>query len=159
MLALIATIGCSLALLPAGARWLRVAQREHYIAGSATRFALRWWGSTPPALLMAGLAVAGAGVAFGYPIVALVTAAVVVVGPPSLGVRGRTSPLAFTRRLRLLASVWLVLQAVVTVGGILVHRAAPVAALGACAAPLLVDAACALLSPVERRLVTPYVTA
>ena len=36
---------------------------------------------------------------------------VVVVGPPVLGVRGRTSPLAFTRRLRLLAAVWLVLQA------------------------------------------------
>jgi UDP-N-acetylmuramoyl-tripeptide--D-alanyl-D-alanine ligase len=159
MLALIATIGCSLALLPAGARWLRVAQREHYIAGSATRFALRWWGSTPPALLMAGLAVAGAGVAFGYPIVALVTAAVVVVGPPSLGLRGRTSPLAFTRRLRLLASVWLVLQAVVIVVGVLVHHPAAFAALGACCVPLLVDAACAILTPVEHRLVSPFITA
>ena len=33
------------------------------------------------------------------------------------------------------------------------------AALGACAVPFVVDAAAALLSPIERRLVTPYVTA
>jgi UDP-N-acetylmuramoyl-tripeptide--D-alanyl-D-alanine ligase len=107
---------------------------------------------------MAVVALAAAGVAFASPLVSLATAAVVIVGPPSLGVRGRTSPLALTRRLRLLAGVWLVLQAVVLVIGILVHRAAPIAALGACAVPLLVDAACAVLSPVERRLMGPYVT-
>jgi UDP-N-acetylmuramoyl-tripeptide--D-alanyl-D-alanine ligase len=66
--------------------------------------------------------------------------------------------LAITRRLRLLATLWLALQAVVIVVGILVHRAAPFAALGACAVPLLVDAASAVLSPVERRLVTPYIS-
>src|SRR5205807_5576941 len=27
----------------AGVRWLRVAQREHYLAGSVIRFAARWW--------------------------------------------------------------------------------------------------------------------
>ncbi len=156
-LKLIGTIVCALALVPAAARWLRVAQREHYLPGSTTRFAWRWWSSRPLALPMALLALAAAGVAFVSPLVSLATAAVVIVGPPHLGVRGRTSPLAFTRRLRLLAGVWLVLQAVVIVIGILVHRAAPVAALGACAVPLLVDVACATLSPVERRLVRPYV--
>ena len=29
-------------------RWLRVAEREHYHSGCATRFARRWWGSTNP---------------------------------------------------------------------------------------------------------------
>jgi UDP-N-acetylmuramoyl-tripeptide--D-alanyl-D-alanine ligase len=156
-LVLIATIAGALALLPAGARWLRVAQREHYIAGSATRFALRWWGALP-ASAMAVVAVAAAGVAFVVPLVALATAAVVIVGPPSLGIRGRTSPLAFTRRLRLLAGVWLVLQAAVIAVGVLVHRAAFFAALGALAVPLLVDAACALLTPVEHRLVAPFIS-
>jgi UDP-N-acetylmuramoyl-tripeptide--D-alanyl-D-alanine ligase len=159
MLAVIGTIACGLAVLPAGARWLRVAQREHYLPGSTTRFAWRWWSRPPPVAAMALIAVAAAAVAFAFPIVSLATAAVVVVGPPFLGVRGRTSPLAFTRRLRLLAGVCLVLQAVVIVVGIVVHRAAPFAALGACAVPLGVDAACGLLSPVERRLVTPYITA
>ncbi len=154
---LIGTIVSALALFPAAARWLRVAQREHYLPGSTTRFAWRWWSSRPLALPMALVALAAAGVAFVFPLVSLATAALVIVGPPYLRVRGRTSPLAFTRRLRLLAGVWFVLQAIVIVVGILVHRAAPVAALGACAVPLPVDAACALLSPVERRLVRPYV--
>jgi UDP-N-acetylmuramoyl-tripeptide--D-alanyl-D-alanine ligase len=159
VLVVIGAVASALALVPAGARWLRVAQREHYLPGSTARFAWRWWRGGPLAPLMALVALAAAGVAFAYPLVALGTAAVVIVGPPHLGVRGRTAPLAFTRRLRLLVAVWLVLQAAVLVIGILVHRAAPVAALGACAAPLLVDAACAVLAPVERRLVTPYITA
>ncbi len=155
---LIGAVVCGLALFPAGARWLRVAQREHYLPGSTSRFAWRWWSSRPLALPMAVVAVAAAGIAFASPLASLATAAVAIVGPPYLGVRGRTSPLAFTRRLRLLAGVWLVLQVVVLAIGVLVHRAAPVAALGVCAVPLLVDAACLLLSPVERRLVLPYVT-
>jgi UDP-N-acetylmuramoyl-tripeptide--D-alanyl-D-alanine ligase len=154
---LIGAIVCALALLPAGARWLRVAQREHYLPGSTTRFAWRWWSSLPVAFPLALLALVAAGVALVSPLVSLATAAVVIAGPPHLGVRGRTSPLAFTRRLRLLAGVWLVLQAIVIVVGVLVHRAAPVAALGAYAVPLLVDVASAVLSPVERRLVRPYV--
>jgi UDP-N-acetylmuramoyl-tripeptide--D-alanyl-D-alanine ligase len=159
MLELIGALGGALALFPAGARWLRVAQREHYLAGSTTRFAWRWWGLRPPAPAMAAVALAGAAVAFAYPIVALATAVIVVLGPPSLGVRGRSAPLAFTRRLRLLAVVWLVLQALVIGVGVLVHHAAAFAALGACAVPVVVDVAAGLLSPVERRLVTPYVTA
>src|SRR5690606_31797684 len=31
----------------AALRWLRVAQREHYLPGTVTRFALRWWTVTP----------------------------------------------------------------------------------------------------------------
>jgi hypothetical protein len=38
----IVVAACILALAPAGLRWLRVAQREHYLAGSSSRFALRW---------------------------------------------------------------------------------------------------------------------
>jgi UDP-N-acetylmuramoyl-tripeptide--D-alanyl-D-alanine ligase len=159
MPALIGTIVCAAALVPAGARWLRVAQREHYLPGSITRFAWRWWSGDPLAPAMAVVALAAAIVAFAYPLVSVATAAMVILGPPRLGVRGRTSPLAFTRRLRLLAVVWLVLQAVAIVVGIAIGYPAPLAALGAVAAPLLVSVACAVLSPVEHRLVTPYITA
>jgi UDP-N-acetylmuramoyl-tripeptide--D-alanyl-D-alanine ligase len=159
MLALVGTVACGLALLPAGARWLRVAQREHYLPGSTLRFAWRWWTGRSPAPAMAVLALTAAVVAFAYPIFALATAVVVVLGPPSLAVRGRTSPLAPTRRLRLLAALWLVLQAVVIAIGVVVDRPAALAALGACAVPLLVDAACVVLLPVERRLITPYLRA
>ena len=34
-----------LATIPAGLRWLRVAQREHYLAGAVATFAGRWWTS------------------------------------------------------------------------------------------------------------------
>ena len=159
MLSLVGTIACALALLPAGARWLRVAQREHYLPGSTTRFAWRWWSGHPFAAAMAVAGAAAAGLAFVYPISSVLTAAVVIFGPPFLGVRGRTSPLAFTRRLRLLAALWLVLQAVIIGIGVLSHRAAPCAALGAFSVPLIIDVACSLLSPVERRLVVPYVSA
>ena len=36
------------ALVLAYLRWLRVAQREHYLPGSTSRFARRWWGSGRP---------------------------------------------------------------------------------------------------------------
>jgi UDP-N-acetylmuramoyl-tripeptide--D-alanyl-D-alanine ligase len=157
MSALIGTLACALALIPAGARWLRVAQREHYLPGATTRFAWRWW-SPAPASLLAVLAVAAAGVAFAYPLTAVATAVIVIAGPPFLGLRGRTSPLTFTRRLRLLAAAWLVVQLVVIAIGIVVHQAAPLAAFGAVAVPLLLDAVLAVLSPVESRLVTPFIT-
>jgi UDP-N-acetylmuramoyl-tripeptide--D-alanyl-D-alanine ligase len=156
---LIGALACAVALVPAGARWLRVAQREHYLPGSTTRFAWRWWGLGFPAPAMAVVALAAAGLAFAYPLVAVVTAAIVTIGPPFLGVRGRTSRLTFTQRLRRLAALWALLEIIVIGVGVLVHRAAPFAALGACAVPLLVDAAATLLSPVERRLVAPYVAA
>lgn len=156
---LIGALACALATGPAGARWLRVAQREHYLPGAVVRFAWRWWCGGPLAPVMAAAAVAAAGLSFRYPWTALATAALVVAGPPFLGVRGRSAPLAFTRRLRLLAGVWVVLQGVIVLVGALAGRAAAVAALGACAVPLVVDVACTLLSPVERRLVAPFVRA
>ncbi|MEY2397930.1 MAG: UDP-N-acetylmuramoyl-tripeptide--D-alanyl-D-alanine ligase [Actinomycetota bacterium] len=101
-----------------GLRWLRVAQREHYLSGSVTRFALRWrW---------------------------------VAIG---LGVRGRTSKLAWTRRLRVLAVVALFIH----VGIILAMSAFGLPWSGAALfalllVPVTVDAALLATAPVERRL-------
>ena len=101
-----------------GLRWLRVAQREHYLAGSVTRFALRWkW------------------VALG------------------LSVRGRTSKLAWTRRLRVLAAVALFIH----VGIILSLNAFGLplsgdALFALLLVPVTVDAALLTTAPIERRL-------
>jgi UDP-N-acetylmuramoyl-tripeptide--D-alanyl-D-alanine ligase len=145
---------CSAAALVAGIRWLRVAQREHYLPGAAWRFALRWWTQDPVSLAGAAVAVAGAALAFWWPAAGLVTAVVVAAGPPRLGLRGRTSPLAWTRRLRTLAAVTAglaavaVLAAVITAG---VTGAGPVvAAAVALVVPLLVDLGCAITGPFER---------
>ena len=49
--------------------------------------------------------------------------------------RGRTSPLAWTRRLRTLAAVWAVLEVVVVVIGVVIGLAAPLAVVAALAVP------------------------
>ncbi|MBA2608650.1 MAG: hypothetical protein H0U92_06915, partial [Actinobacteria bacterium] len=101
-----------------GVRWLRVAQREHYLSGSVTRFALRWrW------------------VALG------------------LGVRGRTSKLAWTRRMRVLAFVAVFIH----VGIILSMSAFGLPFSGSALfalllVPVTVDAALLATAPIERRL-------
>jgi UDP-N-acetylmuramoyl-tripeptide--D-alanyl-D-alanine ligase len=148
---------CVAACVPGGLRWLRVAQREHYLAGSTTRFALRWW-RTPPVnpvvALVAVLALAASG---RWPLAGVVTAAAVAAGPLGLAVRGRTSPLSWTRRLRTLATTTAVVEAVVVVVGVLSGPVALLAAAAALAVPLAVDLSCLLLIPVEDRLSARYV--
>ena len=53
-------VACVAACMPAGLRWLRVAQREHYLGGSCARFAVRWWTVTPLNLGLASVALAAA---------------------------------------------------------------------------------------------------
>jgi UDP-N-acetylmuramoyl-tripeptide--D-alanyl-D-alanine ligase len=135
----------------AAVRWLRVAQREHYIPGSTTRFAVRWWRSRPVdvALVVAALAAVGVSVAVpaAWPVavVALVVAAVAPVGLP---LKGRTSRLNWTRRMKLVGGVTAVLTLVVVAVAAAVLPAG-VLALVPLAVPVLVDAALAVLRPVE----------
>ena len=89
----------SLSIAFAGARWLRVAQREHYLVDAVSRFALRWWTGVPANLAILAVAVAGLVLSPRWPAAAFLPAAAVVVGPIGLSLRGRTSPLAWTRRL------------------------------------------------------------
>lgn len=97
-------VACAAATIPAGLRWLRVAQREHYLPGEVSRFAARWWLSSPLDIALALVALTGvvmseSDLRWGF----LVAAA--QVGPIDLSLKGRTSPLAWTNRLRRLAVV------------------------------------------------------
>ena len=148
---------CAAASVLAGLRWLRVAQREHYLADAASRFALRWWASSAENVLLVAVAAVGIVLASRWPVAAFATAAVVAVGPLGLGARGRTAPLAWTRRLKTLAVVWAVLEAAALVGGVLGGVGPVVAAAAALAVPAFVDVACALTGPFERRLAGRYV--
>ena len=144
----------------AGLRWLRVAQREHYLAGSVTRFAGRWWGGVGPNRLLAVAVALGVLGTLVRPFAGLVAAVAVAVGPFGLRVVGRSpAPLAWTRRLRTLAAVWVGLQLLVLLVGALVGRPALAAAAGAAAVPLLVDAALAITRPLEDRLAQRFVDA
>jgi UDP-N-acetylmuramoyl-tripeptide--D-alanyl-D-alanine ligase len=148
----ITVVACALSCLPAGLRWLRVAQREHYLAGSGLRFSARWWAITPVNRAMAATAVAAGVISLWKPLAGILTAAVVAAGPLGLSWKGRTAPLAWTRRLRTLAGVWAFLEIVVVVIGVVTGLASVLAAVAALAVPILVDAACVVTAPVERRL-------
>lgn len=159
----------------AGLRWLRVAQREHYLAGSAGRFARRWWGATALNRWLLALALGALVASALLPFVGVLTAAVVVVGPLGLGLRGRTSALVWTSRLRRLAGLWAVLQLAGLAGSVILSvevgggSAGAVQSLGAFSpegwllgafvlgVPFLVDLACWLASPLELRLLAPFV--
>jgi UDP-N-acetylmuramoyl-tripeptide--D-alanyl-D-alanine ligase len=151
---------CVAAAVPAALRWLRVAQREHYLAGAASRFAWRWWSSSPLDVAAAVLALAAAFAGIALAILVVLTAAVVAAGPRGLSVRGRTSKLAWTRRCRTLGATLVVLfGGVIAIGAVAggLDGAAVAAALGVALLPLLVDVALALLAPVEDRLASTFV--
>lgn len=131
------------AAMLAGARWLRVAQREHYLPGSVIRFAWRWWRRDPTLWVGVAAMVAGRWL----PAIFLLVPIVVAAGPRGLRVRGVTAPLHWTPRLRRLAVVMAlpVLALVATGDSILM-------ALAVAFVPGWVDLALAGLAPVEHRL-------
>jgi UDP-N-acetylmuramoyl-tripeptide--D-alanyl-D-alanine ligase len=147
------------AVVPAYLRWLRVAQREHYVPGAASRFARRWWEAGNVNRVLAAAGLSGALVSIWYAPAAFASALVAVVGPVGLSVRGRTSRLAWTGRLRRLSAVSFVLAAVPIAGaGIAgLHPALTAAAFCAMGAPVLVDVGLWLTRRLEARLLQPYV--
>lgn len=134
----------------ASVRWLRVAQREHYLAPATSRFAWRWWMATRLNRVLGLIAVAGVvGSFFVEPVLAWLALAGAV-GPIGLGLRGRTSPLAWTSRLWRLAVVTGVLVLLFGTWSVLFRHPGPAGA-AIVVVPRLVDAAAAVLVRFERR--------
>jgi len=140
-------------------RWLRVAQREHYLPGSVVRFAKRWWVAGVGNRAAFLLGAVGAVVSAWFAPAAFASVIAAGAGPAGLGLRGRTSKLAWTPRLRRLALATGALSGLVvglpSLAGL--HAALTAAALWAMGAPLLAEAALELTRPLEARLLAPYV--
>jgi len=90
-------------------KWLRVAQREHYFVGYTTRFAIRWWSYKTArinsivfvlAYLLAGFESRNDLPLSLKDVVVGVVLVVVAVFPLGLSLRGRTSKLAVTARMK-----------------------------------------------------------
>lgn len=141
----------------AAARWFRVAQREHYLAGETTKFAFRWWTTGAKNKVLFALAAASTVAAIGVPWVAIVTIQVAAFGPLGLSMRGRTSRLVWTRRLKTVAVLTTALVATTIVVGVLVGLGPVAVGLCAVGLPLFVDFALAVLAPIERRLAAKFV--
>ena len=118
---------------------------------------MRWWTSSPGSLALGALGVAAAVAAIAVWPLAAVTGAVGVAGPLGLSVRGRTSALVWTRRLRTLGVVSAALLAAMGVGAALSPAPMAVAAGIVVLCGPVVDAAVAILAPVEERLAVRWV--
>lgn len=137
----------------AGARWLRVAQREHYIAPWVTRLAAIWVRSRPvnAVLLVVAVATIAVSVIAGIAWLALPAIAILAVWPWGLGLRGTSSKLAWTDRLKRLTVVWAL--TVLLVGALLALLVGPVGiALTVLLAAPITDLALVILKPIEKRL-------
>jgi UDP-N-acetylmuramoyl-tripeptide--D-alanyl-D-alanine ligase len=141
------------AALAGGSRWLRVAQREHYIAGSVTRFAVRWWLSRPQNQAIGAALVASAAAAWaGWWQAAAAAGVLSLAGPLGLSYRGKSGRLVWTRRLRALAVTAAALVIAAGTAGIVAGAGAGVSATLAAGAPVMVDLVLAATAPAERRL-------
>ncbi len=157
---LAATITTSVAgAVLAGLRWLRVAQREHYLSGSLLRFTRRWWGRDPLHLL-AALCAVGSVIAEGFVAgIGILGAIVVGAGPIGLGLRGRSDRLRWTRRLATIATIAAVeygtaVGLAAALGGL--RLAATVLAGGAVGAPIILEIALLVDRPLVGVLAHPY---
>ncbi|MEM9035978.1 MAG: Mur ligase family protein [Actinomycetota bacterium] len=144
--------------VPAALRWWRVAQREHYLAPWTTRFALRWHLLDPINVVALIVSVVAVAVAIVVPPVALVVIATAALAPRGLSIRGRSSKLNWTRRMRTVGAVSVAIGLLVVVIGLAVGVGPALAGAVVVLFPAVVDAALALLAPGERRAAARFVT-
>ena len=151
-------VASAAAIAVAGLRWLRVAQREHYIAGRVRRIAALWLSRSRPDATLAVVAGALALAACLRPTawLAVPVALLVALLPRGLGIRGSTSALTWTSRLRRLVGVWGVLLVVLAAVAVLLIGPGGLALL-AVTVPLTIDAALVVTDLIERRLSAPFV--
>ncbi|MHB8245679.1 MAG: Mur ligase family protein [Acidimicrobiales bacterium] len=144
----------------ASLRWLRVAQREHYLVGEGRRFSWRWWTSGPDNVALGSAGLLAAIGSAGFAPAALVSAGVTALAPLRLPLRGRTGRLAWTRRLTTMAIVAFLLEGVATAVGALaggLQGAIVSTALIAMLTPAVVDTALLLTRPFEELSARRYV--
>jgi UDP-N-acetylmuramoyl-tripeptide--D-alanyl-D-alanine ligase len=153
-------------------RWLRVLQREHYDPRSMLRFLGRW--SSPqtarakaphrahphrPFTLSHALIVAMVAAIVLRAEVVLVLACVLygIFCPQGLSIRGRTSPLEWTRRLRAVATLAAVFAVAVSVLGAFSAQPYLGAVVMVLAVPPVLDVATRILKPHEERRAREFV--
>lgn len=149
-----------------GIKWLRVAQREHYVAGWTRRIALGW-GTVRPVSWWP--IIAAAVVEFAAPFftedplwrgvgVSVAIYLLVIWWPWGLRFRGTSSKLQWTARLRRLAVVWLALSWLILAALSALSLSYGVVVF-AFLAPVVMDLALVVTSPIEKALSRKWVVA
>jgi UDP-N-acetylmuramoyl-tripeptide--D-alanyl-D-alanine ligase len=142
----------------ASARWARVVQREHYISGSCARMATIWVRARVVNALLAAalLGLLGTLVLVSdkrdQQWIAGALAICSILLPFWLSIRGRSKPLQWTRRLRVLAATsGAVLLVALLVAGLRVHWSG-LPAIASVLVPLAFEAGLRITAPFERRI-------
>jgi UDP-N-acetylmuramoyl-tripeptide--D-alanyl-D-alanine ligase len=149
------TMAAAVALVT-GVRWLRVAQREHYLAPAVSRFAWRWWTSSGANIALALLGLIGVvGVWWRLSLGWLALA--IAVGPLGLSWPGQSSKMVWTNRLRRLAVIAGVPCLFAVIASLLSESPEWVLA-SLAGLPLLIDVSLALAGPLEKVLGEKWVT-
>lgn len=145
-------------------KWVRVGQREHYLPGRVGPFFALWYRASfiNQALLVLGLVLlVGSFVrSFGaevHLIIAALLTICLLLAPVGLGLRGRTSPLALTARMRRLLLVVGAIDAVITLIGLLIGLPLAFALLAGFLAPAVVELALVITRPLEDHFLQRYV--
>ena len=147
-------------ILVSTVRWLRVAQREHYIPGSVAEFAVRWWTFHSGNLLLLLSYLVLASLSFVHPFWGTGATWFLVFLPAGLTLRGRTSKLAWTPRMRRLAGIVAAFYGVAGVAGYLGGRIGyTIFVFSGLTAPAVVDLGLAITAPVERLLSDKFIKA
>lgn len=165
MIDVVVGVAVAASLAVSALRWLRVAQREHYGPGRVRVILRLWLSHSVLDSVLWGIAAVLAVVAFMLPrregmgawaTLAIPAALIAVAVPRRLSLRGRTSKLAWTGRLRRLAVGWALL--VLALGAVLWWLlGAGATVVLAVAAPVTMDLALWVMERVERRLSAPFV--
>ena len=145
------------AILVSSLRWLRVAQREHYLPKSTCTFAIRWWRSDREnlAIFVIGFGALLLSLFFAFGLV--VTAFVALIAPRGLTIRGRTSKLAWTRRLKTVMGTSTLCIAIFIIAASLADYGPHAAGVAALLLPAFVDLTLWILLPIENALAGKYV--
>ncbi|MEX1079091.1 MAG: Mur ligase family protein [Homoserinimonas sp.] len=155
----------ALAAVVVSFKWLRVAQREHYIPGWVGRIAALWLIRVPSNLVLVPVAVAlvavtsWASIDMRDPVLAYfgIPVAIVAAGffPIGLDIRGTSSPMNWTPRVRrlLVAYALLLLAASALLWWLIGFVGVAIALL---AAPLLMDAVLVPMNAIEKKLSNKY---
>ena len=155
---------CALAVAAVLLRWLRVSQREHYLAGSCVKFVWRWLRVSPPNTVLAGIGLAGlilglySEVSSRATLAALSALAVsvcVVAFPWPMPLLGEPR-LRFTRRASRLAAITTLPCVLVSTMLIFVIGLPLSVAVVCMFVPAITDVSAALASPMEKRMALKF---
>ncbi len=147
-------------------KWLRVAQREHYVQGYVFRFAVRWHTSRDNALnatlsffvfLFIFIALSRPTLNSGVIDSFVGTAILSLILPIGLGFRGRSSKLNWTRRLKALFGVVAGINLLYALIALALGLAAPMGVAEMGLTFLFVEVAIYVMGPIEDKKFAPFI--